>query len=158
MVKGFLHGRVDLTSSLCCLAACPVCAPPLDFTHRLHFCRFHPRCCSVYSASAAATGGRRGGNRKPALHQSAPGTFFPTTDPPSPSSSSITSSSGKPSPICLPTDTHSLLTFKMFQLVHNPSDKLAELWQDAREEQTKLRPLWRSAPHCWPRHCDVTFV
>ena len=57
MVKGFLHGRVDLTSSLCCLAG-PVCVPPLDFTHRLHFCRFHPRCCSVYSASAAATGGR----------------------------------------------------------------------------------------------------
>ena len=101
MVKGFLHGRVDLTSSLCCLAACPVCAPPLDFTHRLHFCRFHPRCCSVYSASAAATGGREGeiGSRLSINLHPAPSSQQ-LTRPPSPSSS-ITSSSVKPSPICL---------------------------------------------------------
>ena len=120
-------------------------APPLDFTHRLHFCGFHQH-LALYIQPPAVRG--EIGSDSPSLST---GTFPPLPTPclflcqPFPMATQPTL---KPAP---------LPTFKIFQHTHNLADKLLEPSQDAREHQNKLRPLWRSAPYCSPR-CDVTFV
>ena len=117
-------------------------APPLDFTHRLHFCGFHQH-LALYIQPPAVRG--EIGSDSPSLST---GTFPPLPTP-FPLS---TLSHGHPAhtQACLP-------TFNIFQHTHNLADKMLEPSEDAREHQNKLRPLWRSAPYCSPR-CDVTFV